>query len=122
MSLFIRVDEEAQRFCEISQGMSLVLADLIDYLIENGHGFSIVPLGAEHAERNESTKPPIGGLGFTDKCGRHRYLLQWLRLHGTAARFSDFNRANAGAFNSGGQRTFPGQRKFRAPTRWRLPI
>ena len=37
----------------------------------------MVLLGAQHAERNESTKPPIGGVGFADEGGRHGYFLQW---------------------------------------------
>ena len=81
MGLFIGVDEQSQRFGQIGQGMGFVLADLIDYLIEHCYGLSIVLLGAQHAERNESTKPPIRGLGFADKGGRHGYFLQWSRLY-----------------------------------------
>src|SRR5262249_11378229 len=61
--------------------MRLVLADFIDYLIENGHGLLIVLLGSQHTKRNESTKPPIGGLGCADKGGSHGYFLQWPRLY-----------------------------------------
>src|SRR5262245_54396972 len=81
MGFFIGVDKHGQRFSQIGQGMRFVLADLIDHLIEHCHGFPIVLLGAQHAERNESTNPPIRGLSFADKCGRHRYLLQWPRLY-----------------------------------------
>jgi hypothetical protein len=81
MGLFIGVDEQGQGFSQLGQGMRFVLADLIDYLIEHCRGLSIVLLGAQHAERNESTKPPIGGVGFADKGGRHGYFLQWSRLY-----------------------------------------
>jgi hypothetical protein len=71
MGLFIGVDEQGQRFSQIGQGMGFVLADLIDYLIEHCYGLSIVILGTQHAERNESTKSPVGGLSFADNGGRH---------------------------------------------------
>ena len=51
--------------------MGFVLADLIDYLIEHWQRLSIVLFGAQYAKRNESTKPPIGGVGFADEGGRH---------------------------------------------------
>ena len=59
----IGVREQSQRFGSIGQGTPFVLADLIEYLVEKGHGLLIVFVGAQDAKRSESTKPPIGG-GF----------------------------------------------------------
>ena len=81
MGLFIGVDEQGERFGQIGQAMGFVLADLIEDLVENGHGLSIVLLRAQDAERNKSTKPPVGGMGFADGWSRHGYFLQWLRLY-----------------------------------------
>ncbi|MBI4487777.1 MAG: hypothetical protein HY694_01710 [Deltaproteobacteria bacterium] len=43
MGLLIGVDEQSKSFGQISQGMRFVLADLIEYVIEDGHGLSINP-------------------------------------------------------------------------------